>query len=320
MRTIRRLPFTLLSAVLVVTAALSLAACGDDDETTVEATDEAEAAVETATDEAATEEEPAVEPAPAIELSISDAWSRQPADGQTVGAIYGIVSNPSDVDVTIVSASSPVSTQVELHETVTGDDGLMSMVEREDGFVVPAGGTFVFEPGGPHVMFLDIDAASYPDEVEVTFEFDLAEPLTVMAEVRALEGGMDMDHDHGDHGDEATADEHDHSDHSDHSDEATADEHDHGDHSEMSLDVSALHELDDQLAAGNLDVMAQRMVVGDYIEVISAGEPAADSPDGRLLAILVDLDAALEAGDLPGAAALAAEAHDVAHDLGHGHG
>jgi periplasmic copper chaperone A len=307
MRTIRRLPFTLLSAVLVVTAALSLAACGDDDETTVEAAGDTEAAVETASDGSSTEEEPEGEPAPAIELSISDAWSRQPADGQTVSAMYGIVSNPGEVDVTIVSASSPVSTQVELHETVTGDDGLMSMVEREDGFVVPAGGTFVFEPGGPHVMFLDIDAASYPDEVEVTFEFDLAEPLTVMAEVRALEGGMDMDHDHGDHGD--------------HSDGATADdEHDHGDHSEMSLDVSALHELDDQLAAGNLDVMAQRMVVGDYIEVISAGEPAADSPDGRLLAILVDLDAALEAGDLPGAAALAAEAHDVAHDLGHGHG
>jgi periplasmic copper chaperone A len=166
--------FTLRSVAVVAVAALSLAACGGDD-----------AASDPAEPEAST----------GVEMSIADAWSRQPAAGQSVSAAYGIVSNPGDVDVTIVSASSPISTQVELHETLVDDDGMMSMVEREQGFVVPAGGEFVFEPGGPHVMILGIDAASYPDEVEVTLEFDAAEPLTFTAEVRAIDGDMDMDMD-----------------------------------------------------------------------------------------------------------------------------
>ncbi|TVR24416.1 MAG: copper chaperone PCu(A)C [Ilumatobacter sp.] len=176
MHSIPRPRFALRSVALVAVAALSLAACGGDD-----------AASEPAETEASV----------GVEMSIADAWSRQPAAGQSVSAAYGILSNPGDVDVTVVSASSPISTQVELHETLVDDDGMMMMVEREQGFVVPAGGEFVFEPGGPHVMFLDIDAASYPDEVEVTLEFDGAESLTFMAEVRAIDGGMGMGHGDG---------------------------------------------------------------------------------------------------------------------------
>jgi len=176
MHSIPRPRFALRSVALVAVAALSLAACGGDD---------------------AASEPTGTEASAGIEMSIADAWSRQPAAGQSVSAAYGIVSNPGDVDVTVVSASSPISTQVELHETLVDDDGMMMMVEREQGFVVPAGGEFVFEPGGPHVMFLDIDAASYPDEVEVTLEFDGAESLTFMAEVRAIDGGMGMGHGDG---------------------------------------------------------------------------------------------------------------------------
>lgn len=106
-----------------------------------------------------------------VELSIADAWSRQPAEGQPATAVYGTVSNP-------------------------GDEGVMQMSEVEDGFVVPAGGDFTFEPGGPHIMMLGIDAATYPtDTVDVILEMDNATTLAFDAEVRALDGdgmeGMD---------------------------------------------------------------------------------------------------------------------------------
>jgi copper(I)-binding protein len=128
-------------------------------------------------------------------LTISDAWSRQPAEGQTVSAVYGVVSNSSDSDVRLVSASSPASSVVELHETLMDDNGAMSMQEREEGFVIPAGGSFTFEPGGPHVMFLDIDPATYPDSVSVTLSSESGEELVFDAEVRAIAGGGmgDMD-------------------------------------------------------------------------------------------------------------------------------
>ncbi|MFW2381208.1 MAG: copper chaperone PCu(A)C [Acidimicrobiales bacterium] len=133
-------------------------------------------------------------------LTITDPWSRQPAEGQTVSAVYGVVANSSDGDVRIVSAASSAAPVVELHETLMDDNGAMSMQEKEDGFVVPAGGSFTFEPGGPHIMFLEIDPASYPsDSVSVMITTDGGETLTFDAEVRAIAGGEmgnmeDVDH------------------------------------------------------------------------------------------------------------------------------
>lgn len=124
-------------------------------------------------------------------VSIVDPWSRQPAEGQTATAVYGTVVNDSGDDVTIVAASSPVTGTVELHETLSDDEGRMSMQEVPEGFVVPAGGEFSFEPGGPHVMLLGIDPTGYPAEVEVTFEIEGAGSLTFTAEVRAVDGSMD---------------------------------------------------------------------------------------------------------------------------------
>lgn len=125
------------------------------------------------------------------QISILDPWSRQPAETQTNTAVYGVVSNQADDDVRVVSASSPATDTVELHETLMDDSGAMSMQEVPDGFVVRSGDTFTFEPGGPHIMMLGIDPASYPDPVEVTLEFDNGESITFQAEVRMIDGGME---------------------------------------------------------------------------------------------------------------------------------
>jgi copper(I)-binding protein len=138
-------------------------------------------------------------------MTIVDAWSRQPAAGQTAAVVYGVVSNPNDVDVTITAATSAVSDDVELHETLVADDDTMSMQEAAEGFIVPAGGSFTFEPGGAHIMLLGVDPDTYPDSVDVTLDFDGTEPLSFDAEVRSLVGDVtgemddldemdDMDH------------------------------------------------------------------------------------------------------------------------------
>ena len=70
---------------------------------------------------------------------------------ETVTAVYGVVSNPTDEDVTIVSAFTPVTDRVERHETIENDDGtntsafdapsrcMVRAVSLRDGcqFVVP---------------------------------------------------------------------------------------------------------------------------------------------------------------------------------------
>ncbi len=129
--------------------------------------------------------------ATSAQISITDPWSRQPAETQTNTAVYGVVANQTDDDVRVVSASSPATGTVELHETLMDDNGAMSMQEVPDGFVVRSGDTFTFEPGGPHIMMLGIDPASYPDPVEVTLEFETGESITFQAEVRMIDGGVE---------------------------------------------------------------------------------------------------------------------------------
>jgi copper(I)-binding protein len=126
------------------------------------------------------------------DITVTDAWVRQPAEGQTRSAAYGTITNNGDTDITLVGGSVTFGATVEIHETLMGDDGTMQMREREEGFVVAAGETFTLEPGGPHIMFLDIDPADFVGEIDVTMIFDDGTELTVTAPVRSLDG-MDMD-------------------------------------------------------------------------------------------------------------------------------
>lgn len=256
---------------------LALGACGDDE-------DAAGSAEATATAEATGE-------ASADAITVSDAWSRQPAEGQTVTAVYGVVSNPTDQDVTIVSAFTPVTDRVELHETIENADGTMQMQQKEGGFVVPAGGEFVFESGGPHIMLFDIDPATYPTSVDVTLTFDSGDPIVFTAEVRAIDESADMSMDM--------------------SGESSA----MGMSGDGGLDTAAIHELAEELEAGTIDAAAQRPVVAAAMAALEAMAPADGTPEAELLALLGELDGALESGDLEAATAVAVEAHEISDTL-----
>ncbi len=162
---------------LVAVAALSLAACGSDDaaSTTTDSSPAADAEMEVQ----------------ASSLTIADTWSRQPAEGQTTTAVYGVVTNNTDQDVTVIGASTSVTDTAELHQVTMNDEGQMSMSEKEGGYVIPAGESFTFEPGGPHIMLLNIDPATYPAMVDVVLEFDTGATIEFTAEVRAI-GDDDM--------------------------------------------------------------------------------------------------------------------------------
>lgn len=83
-------------------------------------------------------------------VSVSDAWVKAADSG--VSAAFGVVRNDSSAEVTIVSASSPVSTMTQLHET-TEVDGTAKMSEVGQ-LQVPANGDLTLEPGGNHIMFM----------------------------------------------------------------------------------------------------------------------------------------------------------------------
>jgi copper(I)-binding protein len=202
---------TLLAPLAASALVLSLAACGSDDDgasdTVAEVTETTAMADDMASDTTMADdmaEMPGGE-ATVGDITVTEVWMREPAEGQTRSAAYGTIINDGDADVTLVSASVPFDATVEIHETITGDDGSMQMQEVPEGFVVPAGGSFTLEPGGPHIMLIDVDPADVTGTIDLTMVFDDGTEVVVGAPVRSLvlddmedmsgemDGGMDDD-------------------------------------------------------------------------------------------------------------------------------
>ncbi|WP_371202229.1 copper chaperone PCu(A)C [Microbacterium sp. BWT-B31] len=94
------------------------------------------------------------------------------AADEGMSAAFGELTNSSDQDVTVTSATSEASSMLELHETVENDAGEMIMRPIEGGFVIPAGGTLHLEPGGNHIMLMDLTAPlAAGDEATFTLTF-----------------------------------------------------------------------------------------------------------------------------------------------------
>ena len=196
----------LLAPLAASALVLSLAACGSDDDsssdTVADVTETTAVADDTPSDTTMADDESDDESddmaempggeATVGDITVTDVWMREPAEGQTRTAAYGTITNDGDADVTLVSASVPFDATVEIHETIMGDDGSMQMQEVPEGFVVPAGGSFTLEPGGPHIMLIDIDPADITGTIDVTMVFDDGTEVTVGAPVRSLVMDDDM--------------------------------------------------------------------------------------------------------------------------------
>ncbi|WP_234996423.1 copper chaperone PCu(A)C [Demequina sp. NBRC 110054] len=132
-------------------------------------------------------------------LTVTDAWVKAVDDGMT--AAFGLVENTTDEAVTIVGASTDASTMVQLHETVADDSGNTTMQEVDGGFTVEPGETLTLEPGGNHIMFMDItEPLEAGAEVDITLELEDGSEVPFTAVVKEFSGAqeeytadMDMD-------------------------------------------------------------------------------------------------------------------------------
>lgn len=116
--------------------------------------------------------------------TVTGAWVRPPMGADLPAAGYATIVGGSAADA-LLSASTPVATSVEVHETMAGASGMTGMqpVGRID---VPAGGTVKLEPGGYHLMLMGVkEELIVGGKVEITLTFEKAGRITVQAEVRA---------------------------------------------------------------------------------------------------------------------------------------
>lgn len=138
-------------------------------------------------------------------VSVEKPWARNSPMMASAGAIYMDLEASEDDRLIGASVDGNIAGKVEIHETAMmddsmGDDGAMgeegemggeggqmgAMMMREVGEIaLPAGTTVNLEPGGLHIMLLDIATPlELGQKFDVTLTFENADEQVVEVEVR----------------------------------------------------------------------------------------------------------------------------------------
>ena len=121
------------------------------------------------------------EPDALAAVAPADALCRPTPNGRDATGCY--VTLTASRDDRLVSVSSPMAAQAEIHEMKL-ENGIMSMRELTTGLALPAGEAVALKPGGNHIMLLGLKSPLKTGEtVSVTLNFEKAGPIGVRARV-----------------------------------------------------------------------------------------------------------------------------------------
>lgn len=156
-------------AAAAAAAVVLLAACGSDDSSTVS------------------------------ELTVERAWARTTPAGATTGVVYFEITSPDDDTIVSASVAADIAASAELHESMAAGDSGHShggdtadsaadttaptgemVMEPVDEVELSANSTVVFEPGGLHVMLIDLaDALTLDEEFTLTLTLGSGDQIDV---------------------------------------------------------------------------------------------------------------------------------------------
>ena len=125
-------------------------------------------------------------------VAVENAYVREVPPVSRTSAAFMTLRNTGAENHAVVAARTPAAAIVELHTHLMGDDGMHRMREVEQ-VEVRAGGEAVLQPGGLHVMLINLTAPlKAGDQVELTLVYDDDSEETIAAEVKTIESTMMM--------------------------------------------------------------------------------------------------------------------------------
>lgn len=117
-------------------------------------------------------------------VSVDDAWARAAKTGEN-SAIYLVINNEAGEADTLLGVDCAKAAVVELHMSKMDAAGKMTMAHQKS-VAVPEGKQVIFQPGGLHVMLLDLqEDLTAGQELDIVLYFEKAGDVTVKALVRA---------------------------------------------------------------------------------------------------------------------------------------
>ena len=130
-------------------------------------------------------------------VQIDGAWVRTSPSMATAGAAYMDITVNEDDQLLSISVDSAIAATAEVHETVMAGqtDGSMSddtvegmgemMMQRVEAIDLPAGETVALEPGGYHIMLLDLATPlETGNSIDLTLTFANAGEQVVTVDIR----------------------------------------------------------------------------------------------------------------------------------------
>ena len=131
-------------------------------------------------------------------MSVENAYARSSGMGAISGAAFMVLTNTGAEDDRLVAARADVAERVEIHTHIEDANGVMRMVEVEDGIAVAAGESHALKRGGDHIMFMGLKAPFVDGETfPVTLVFERAGEVVVdiTVDLDRLPMGMGMGRD-----------------------------------------------------------------------------------------------------------------------------
>ncbi|MBX3518924.1 MAG: copper chaperone PCu(A)C [Xanthobacteraceae bacterium] len=130
------------------------------------------------------------------DLVISAPWLRATPAGAEVAAGYLTITNKGLSADRLVSFSTEISGQPEVHE-MSNEGGVMKMRPLKNGLAIPAGATVKLQSAGYHLMLMKLKNPLVAGQrYKATLVFEKAGPVEVEFEVRAMGAGQQKSHGH----------------------------------------------------------------------------------------------------------------------------
>lgn len=139
----------------------------------------------------ATEAAPATDATPTLEsMGSMSGHTMGESDGMemlqnSVSAVYLTIANAGTAADRLVSAATDIAGIVEIHTSEMDSQGVMRMRPLTDGLEIPPNGSVNLEPGGYHIMLMELNQPLMPGTtITLTLKFASGTTLEVEAEVR----------------------------------------------------------------------------------------------------------------------------------------
>ena len=120
-----------------------------------------------------------------LPLKVEGAWIQAVPDVSSATAAYLTLANLGTTPLELIGARTTIAERLEPMITTTVKSGMMGM-EQVPSLPIPAGGKLVLQPGGNHLMIMELKQHPSPgDKVKITLlinpgtrEFELEVPVS----------------------------------------------------------------------------------------------------------------------------------------------